>query len=68
MLDVASVGYLQNLSFYLGHYNACKNAKIIIHYIYFKAGFIKEDETLFIIFNCSFSSLCVIFLVSGSRW
>ena len=33
-----------------------------------KASFIKDDGTLFIIFNCNFSCLLVIFRVSGSRW
>ena len=36
-------------------------------YIYIKAIFIKDAKTLFIFFNCSFSSLLVILLMSGSR-
>ena len=32
-----------------------------------KASSIKDDRTLFIIFNCNFSNFHVIFLVSGSR-
>ena len=37
-------------------------------YIYIQANFDKDDETLFIIINCIFSKLLVIFLESGSRW
>ena len=33
-----------------------------------QASFVKDNGTLFIIFNFIFSSLLVIFLVSGSRW
>ena len=33
-----------------------------------KANFIKDDRTLFIILNCNFSSLLVIFLALGSKW
>ena len=33
-------------------------------YMYIQASFIKDGETLFIIFNCNFSSLLVMFLMS----
>ena len=43
------------------------NIKLYIYiYIYIQARFIKDDETLFIIFYFSFSSLLVIFLMSLS--
>ena len=37
-------------------------------YTYIQASFVKDDGTLFIILNFTFSRLLVIFLVSGSRW
>ena len=37
-------------------------------YIYIKASFIKDDGTLFIIFNGNTPSLLVLFLLSGSSW
>ena len=42
--------------------------KLIICTSYIQADFVKDDGTLFIIFNFIFSSLLVIFLVSGSWW
>ena len=51
------------------------NLKIIYIYIYIEecifrqqVSFVKDDGTLFIIFNSNFSCLLVIFLMSGSRW
>ena len=41
---------------------------IIRQRVVIKASFTKNDGTLFIIFNCNFSSLLVSFLVWGSRW